>query len=263
MPKSTRLTRSGPRHHEGTGCHGYFARSFTQLIDPPPIGAGLVQLISSAERAVMTRLPSVLLRFGIELRSMWSATVLSASVTAKVPKYAIDPCATDLFSSGVVFPKSPDANFGSSAVTLKCKSAVFGKYELAYRVAAQHQRSLGAVGLHHFAPDDNPSANHLLSERRWLGDGVIGIEAEPERRDRNKTEQDTHLYYPPMLHVRAVWQERSQVSSYRRIIAVGAPLNRTNRHAHLAKFCCSLMRHHAYSVLPSRDAAPSRGPEPR
>ena len=54
---------------EDGGLSSYLARLLAQLIDPPPRGAGFVQFNSSGEIAVTIRLPSVPLRFGIELRS--------------------------------------------------------------------------------------------------------------------------------------------------------------------------------------------------
>ena len=63
------LQVSKPLFERPADCPSYLARLLAQLIDPPPSGAGFVQFNSSGEIAVTTRLPSVPLRFGIELRS--------------------------------------------------------------------------------------------------------------------------------------------------------------------------------------------------
>jgi hypothetical protein len=94
----------------------YLARFQTRLAVPVPMDVpGTVELSSSPEMLKLKDdFRSVPFQFGKVQLSMWMVIVLSVSLTEYVPKKAMLPCTTALFSSGVPASRLLDANLGRS-----------------------------------------------------------------------------------------------------------------------------------------------------
>src|SRR5262245_9189738 len=69
---------------------------------------------SSSPSITTGRVSSVPIRFGNVLPSYRRVKVLFASLTVYVPKFAMLPCTTALYSSGVPWTRLLEANFGRS-----------------------------------------------------------------------------------------------------------------------------------------------------
>src|SRR5450759_1714302 len=91
----------------------YLARLNPSSATPPADPAGLVHFISSPEIAIV-RFCSVPFQFGNVLNSTLITRPLST--TEYVPKVAMLPRTTAVFSLGVPVPRLLDANFGRSAL---------------------------------------------------------------------------------------------------------------------------------------------------